>query len=428
MRKIAVVGLGYVGLPLAVAFSRAGFDVVGYDRNMSRVDAYRKGEDPTDSVGRTGIRDSSVRFSAEEGSLRGCDFFVVAVPTPLGRNNAPDLRAVESASAAVGRAINRGAIVVFESTVYPGVTEDICLPILAKASGLRCPEDFKLGYSPERINPGDKVHTLATVTKIVSGIDAESLDEISQVYGRIVAAGVYRAETIRVAEAAKVIENAQRDVSIAFMNELSMIFDRMGIRTRDVLNAAGTKWNFQHFEPGLVGGHCIGVDPYYLAYRSEELGHLSQLILAGRRINESMSGFVAQKLVKLLIAANLPVKGARVIVLGVTFKENVGDARNSKVFDLIDHLHEYGILTEIVDPHADPADVQAEHGCEITKEIVGRDYDAVVLAVAHDEFKAMRPADLRGLCTPRIDRPVLIDVKGVHVKQEPEAFFRYWTP
>ena len=357
--KLSLVGLGYVGMPIAVAFSRK-IKVVGFDLNAAKIDLYKSGVDPTKEVGDEVIRNTKVEFTADASKLREAKFHIVAVPTPVNDDHTPDLTPVEGASRILGQNLTRGSIVVFESTVYPGVTEEICVPILEKESGLKCGVDFKIGYSPERINPGDKVHRLETITKIVSGMDAETLDEIAHVYELVVEAGVYRAESIKVAEAAKVIENSQRDINIAFMNELSIIFNRMGIDTKSVLAAAGTKWNFLNFQPGLVGGHCIGVDPYYLTYKAEQLGYHSQIILSGRRINDDMGKYVAENLVKNLIRADIPVKSAKVAILGFTFKENCPDTRNTKIIDIYNELKEYGITAQVADDNADA--LYADHG------------------------------------------------------------------
>ena len=338
--KISLIGLGYVGMPIAVAFAKKA-DVIGFDLNKVKVELYRSGIDPTKEVGNVVIKNTTVEFTSDETRLKEAKFHIVAVPTPVNPDHTPDLTTVESASRTVGRNLTKGSIVVFESTVYPGVTEDICVPILEKESGLKCGIDFKVGYSPERINPGDKLHRLETIVKIVSGMDEETLDIVAKVYELVVNAGVHRAESIKVAEAAKVIENSQRDINIAFMNELSIIFNKMGIDTKAVLKAAGTKWNFLNFFPGLVGGHCIGVDPYYLTYKAEQLGYHSQIILSGRRINDDMGRYVVENLVKKLIKADVPVKDAKVAILGFTFKENCPDTRNTRVIDIVNELKEY---------------------------------------------------------------------------------------
>lgn len=393
--KLSLVGLGYVGMPIAVAFAKK-VKVIGFDLNKQKIDLYKAGVDPTNEVGGEVIRNTKVEFTADASRLKEAKFHIVAVPTPVNDDHTPDLSPVEGASRLLGQNLTKGSIVVFESTVYPGVTEDICVPILEKESGLKCGADFKIGYSPERINPGDKVHRLETITKIVSGMDEETLDTVAKVYELVVEAGVYRAESIKVAEAAKVIENSQRDINIAFMNELSIIFHKMGIDTKAVLEAAGTKWNFLKFFPGLVGGHCIGVDPYYLTYKAEELGYHSQIILSGRRINDDMGRYVAESLVKNLIKTDVPVKGAKVAILGFTFKENCPDTRNTKVIDIYKELGEYGIRPIVVDPAADADEAKRLYGIDFhdIKEI--RDMDAVVIAVAHSEFMELSTKDISG--------------------------------
>ncbi|MDE5873257.1 MAG: nucleotide sugar dehydrogenase, partial [Lachnospiraceae bacterium] len=351
--QLSLIGLGYVGMPIAVEFAKRGVKVIGFDLNASKIDTYKAGIDPTKEVGDDVIKNTTVEFTSDERDLRRAKFHIVAVPTPVNDDHTPDLFPIEGASRILGKNLTKGSVVVFESTVYPGVTEDICVPILERESGLKCGIDFKVGYSPERINPGDKVHRLSTITKIVSGMDDETLDTIAKVYEIVVDAGVHRADNIKVAEAAKVIENSQRDINIAFMNELSMIFNKMGIDMKAVLEAAGTKWNFLKFYPGLVGGHCIGIDPYYLTYKAEKLGYHSQIILSARRINDDMGKYVAENVVKNLIAADKAVKGARVAILGFTFKENCPDTRNTKVIDIVKELKEYGIDPVIADPVAD---------------------------------------------------------------------------
>ena len=349
--KISLVGLGYVGMPIAVAFAKK-VDVIGFDVNKEKIELYKNGIDPTKEVGNEVIKNTTVEFTSDEARLREAKFHIVAVPTPVKDDHTPDLTPVESASRTLGRNLTKGSIVVFESTVYPGVTEDICVPILEKESGLKCGVDFKVGYSPERINPGDKVHRLETIIKVVSGQDEETLDIVAKVYELVVEAGVYKAASIKVAEAAKVIENSQRDINIAFMNELSIIFNKMGIDTKAVLEAAGTKWNFLNFSPGLVGGHCIGVDPYYLTYKAEQMGYHSQIILSGRKINDDMGKYVAESTVKKMIKANKQINGAKVAIFGVTFKENCPDVRNTKVVDVIKELEEYGVEVKVVDPRS----------------------------------------------------------------------------
>ncbi len=422
--KLSLVGLGYVGMPIAVAFARK-IDVVGFDLNEKKIALYESGIDPTHEVGDEVIRKSTVEFTADETKLREARFHIVAVPTPVNDDHTPDLRPVEGASRILGRNLTEGSVVVFESTVYPGVTEDVCVPILEKESGLKCGVDFKIGYSPERINPGDKMHRLETITKIVSGMDEETLDCVAKVYELVVDAGVHRAESIKVAEAAKVIENSQRDINIAFMNELSIIFNKMGIDTLSVLKAAGTKWNFLNFKPGLVGGHCIGVDPYYLTYKAEMLGYHSQVILSGRRINDDMGKYVAENCVKKLIASDKAVRGAKVAILGFTFKENCPDTRNTKVIDIVHELKEYGITPVIADPEADAAEAKMLYGIEFVDVDSIKGMDAVILAVAHKEFS--------GLTMTRIDeffgdgKKVLLDIKGLLERKEyEEAGYSYW--
>ena len=422
--KLALIGLGYVGMPIAVAFSKK-VKVIGFNHNQNRIDQYKAGIDPTNEVGNEAISKCAVDFTADETRLREAKFIIVAVPTPVYENHLPDLTPVENASRIAGRNLTKGAIVVYESTVYPGVTEEVCIPILEKESGMKCGVDFKVGYSPERINPGDKVHRLESITKIVSGMDEETLDEVAHVYELVVEAGVHRAESIKVAEAAKVIENSQRDINIAFMNELSIIFNKMGIDTKAVLEAAGTKWNFLKFAPGLVGGHCIGVDPYYLTYKAELLGYHSQVILSGRRINDDMGKYIAENVVKKLIAADKHVKGAKVAIMGFTFKENCPDARNSKVFDIYNELREYGIEPIVVDPIADPADVKKHYGVTLSDNTALENLDAVVLAVAHDEYKKLTMSDMDNLYGE--GKKVLADVKGILDRKEYEAAgYSYW--
>ena len=424
--KISLVGLGYVGMPIAVAFSKQA-DVIGFDINEEKIACYLRGVDPTHEVGDEGVAGCSVEFTADETRLKEAKFHIVAVPTPVREDHTPDLGPVEGASRILGRNLTKGSIVVYESTVYPGVTEEICVPILEKESGLKCGVDFKIGYSPERINPGDKVHRLETIVKIVSGMDRETLEEIAGVYGLVVKAGVHRAGSIRVAEAAKVIENSQRDINIAFMNELSIIFSRMGIDTKAVLEAAGTKWNFLNFRPGLVGGHCIGVDPYYLTYRAEQLGYHSQIILSGRRINDDMGKYVAESLIKSLIRADIPVKNAGVAILGFTFKENCPDTRNTKVIDIVKELREYGIEPLIADPQADAAEAERLYGISFVGMEEIRDVDAVILAVSHKEFEKLSPDTLNGFYKKEAARWVLADIKGMLDREKfEEAGYLYW--
>lgn len=421
---VSLVGLGYVGMPIAVAFAKK-VKVIGYDLNEKKIALYQAGIDPTNEVGNDAIRETTVEFTSDETALRRAKFHIVAVPTPVNDDHTPDLSPVEGASRIVGRNLTRGSIVVFESTVYPGVTEDICVPILERESGLVCGVDFKVGYSPERINPGDKVHRLETIVKIVSGMDEESLDEIAKVYELVVDAGVHRAPSIKVAEAAKVIENSQRDINIAFMNELSIIFNKMGIDTKSVLEAAGTKWNFLKFFPGLVGGHCIGVDPYYLTYKAEQIGYHSQVILAGRRINDDMGKYVAENAVKKLIVSGKTVKDARVAILGFTFKENCPDTRNSKVFDIVKELREYGVEPIIADPVADAAEAKHHYGVEFVTMDEICNMDAVILAVSHEEFAALTMENVDSFFGA--GKKVLLDIKGILDRKAYEnAGYCYW--
>lgn len=422
--KISLVGLGYVGMPIAVAFAKK-VDVIGYDLNEKKIELYKNGIDPTNEVGNDAIKNTAVEFTSDETKLREAKFHIVAVPTPVNDDHTPDLSPVEGASRILGRNLTKGSIVVFESTVYPGVTEDVCVPILEKESGLKCGEDFKIGYSPERINPGDKVHRLETIKKIVSGMDEETLDTVAKVYELVVEAGVHRAQSIKVAEAAKVIENSQRDINIAFMNELSIIFNKMGIDTKSVLEAAGTKWNFLKFYPGLVGGHCIGVDPYYLTYKAEMLGYHSQIILSGRRINDDMGKYVAENVVKNLIASDKAVKNAKVAILGFTFKENCPDTRNTKIIDIVGELKEYGITPVIADPVADADEAERLYGMRFVDISEIKDMDAVLLAVAHDEFKKLTMTDISSFFGE--GRKVLVDIKGLLDRKEYEnAGYSYW--
>lgn len=425
--KISLVGLGYVGMPIAVAFANK-VDVIGFDISKEKIALYQKGMDPTKEVGNEVIQNTTVDFTATEEDLKKAKFHIVAVPTPVRDDHTPDLTPVKSASRTVGRNLTPGSIVVFESTVYPGVTEDICIPILEAESGMKCGVDFKVGYSPERINPGDKVHRLETIVKVVSGMDDESLDTIAKVYELVVDAGVYKAESIKVAEAAKVIENSQRDINIAFMNELSIIFNKMDIDTKAVLEAAGTKWNFLKFSPGLVGGHCIGVDPYYLTYKAEQMGYHSQIILSGRRINDDMGKYVVENLIKNLIKADIPVKDARVAILGFTFKENCPDTRNTRVIDIVNELKEYGITPMIADPEADVKEAKHEYGLEFDNLEDIKGMDAVIVAVGHDQFMGLTQEDYSGMFKESTnENRVLLDIKGVLDRKEYEAAgYKYW--
>jgi UDP-N-acetyl-D-glucosamine/UDP-N-acetyl-D-galactosamine dehydrogenase len=448
--KVSLIGLGYVGMPIAVSFAKK-VKVIGFDVNKEKVELYKNGIDPTKEVGNEVIQQTKVEFTSDEKRLREAKFHIVAVPTPVKQDRTPDLTPIESASKTLGRNLTKGSIVVYESTVFPGVTEDICVPILEKESGLKCGLDFKVGYSPERINPGDKEHRLESIIKVVSGMDQETLDIVAKVYELVVDVGVYKAESIKVAEAAKVIENSQRDINIAFMNELSIIFNKMGIDTKAVLEAAGTKWNFLKFTPGLVGGHCIGVDPYYLTYKAEQMGYYSQIILSGRKINDDMGKYVAESTVKNMIKANKQINGSKVAIFGVTFKENCPDVRNTKVVDIIKELEEYGVEVKVVDPLADRDDLWQEYRinpCE-TDEIKGM--DAVIFAVPHDEFKTIRLEDIKKMFkssnhvnilseainevaataefhpTVNNNNQILIDIKGILNRTDAEnAGFLYW--
>jgi len=423
--NMAVIGLGYVGLPIAVAFSKR-VNVIGFDINEQKVNGYRNGINATGEMTDVDIRDCSVDFTSDVEQLSGVKFFIIAVPTPVQSGNVPDLKYVQNASRIVAKKLTKGAFVVFESTVYPGVTEEVCIPILEVESGLRCGEDFKVGYSPERINPGDTVHRLENIVKIVSGIDKEALETIAKVYELVIEAGVYRAESIKVAEAAKVIENAQRDINIAFMNELSMLFNRMGIDTKEVLEAASTKWNFLNFSPGLVGGHCIGIDPYYLTYKAEDIGYHSQIILAGRHINDGMGKFIAQHIIKILVRLKLNLNQARIGLLGLSYKEDSSDIRNTKVTDIIEELQEYGIYPILVDPLVDKGQVYSEYGLEMSEPSDLSGLNVLIVAVAHESFTQMSFEDIDRMYS-KYQSKVLIDIKGVYNKAEFESQgYYYW--
>lgn len=423
--KISVIGLGYVGLPLAVELAKK-YAVVGFDLNEEKIAQYQKNIDVTGEVGSEKLKDTSLEFTSASSDISECTFHIVAVPTPINLDKTPNLKPVISASKIVGKNLSKGSIVVYESTVYPGTTEEICIPILEKESNLEYGKDFKIGYSPERINPGDKVNTLVTIQKIVSGSDEEALKEISALYGSIIQAGIFEAQSIKVAEAAKVIENSQRDINIAFMNELSMVFNKMDIDTKAVLEAAGTKWNFLKFTPGLVGGHCIGVDPYYFTYKAEQLGYHSQIILAGRKINDDMGKYIASNIIKKMIKSKLQIDGARVAILGLTFKENVADVRNTKVNDIVDELMEYGVDVLVHDPKASPKEVKEVFGFELVQDNELKNLDAIVLAVPHQEYKEYRASDF--LSMYRTEDRVFIDIKGVYSRTTMESEgFDYWS-
>lgn len=426
--KLSLVGLGYVGMPIAVAFAKKGINVIGYDLNKEKIDLYKSGVDPTKEVGNEVIKNTTVEFTADEKKLREAKFHIVAVPTPVNTDHTPDLTPVIGASEILGRNLTKGSIVVYESTVYPGCTEDVCIPILEKQSGLKCGVDFKVGYSPERINPGDKVHRLENIHKIVSGMDEESLEEIKNVYDIVIEVGTYPVSNIRTAEAVKVVENSQRDINIAFMNELAMVFDRMNIDTNEVVDGMNTKWNALGFRPGLVGGHCIGVDPYYFTYEAEKLGYHSQIILNGRIVNDSMGKYIADATIKEMIKVGQAPKKSKVVILGLTFKENCPDTRNSKVDDIIKRLNEYEIQPIVVDPWASERDAMREYGVELTPLHEVKDADCVIVAVAHNEFKALRLDDIKKLYRVSADNEkVLIDVKGIYsVKDLKNSGMDYW--
>lgn len=422
--KLAVVGLGYVGLPLAAAFAKK-IDVIGFDVNENKIKQYKNGEDPTKEVGDEQIKASSVLFTCEEAKLQEAEFVIVAVPTPVREDKTPDLSPLLSASAIVGRNLKKGAIVVYESTVYPGATEEECVPVLEKESGFKCGVDFKVGYSPERINPCDKEHVLANIIKVVSGMDEQTLDVVAKVYEMVALKGVFRASCIKVAEAAKVIENSQRDINIAFMNELAIIFHKMGIDTKEVLQAAGTKWNFLNFQPGLVGGHCIGVDPYYLTHKAAKLGYHSRVILSGRQINDDMGKYVAENIVKALIKKDKIVQSAKVAVVGFTFKENCQDTRNTKVIDIIRELREYGIEPIVVDDVADKAEAKRLYDVDIRSMKEMDKVNAIAVCVQHDEYRDLKRAFFDGMYLD--EDKLLFDIKGIYDRLEYEkAGYCYW--
>ena len=423
--KLALVGLGYVGMPIAVEFAKH-VKVIGFNHNERRIQQYKSDINPTNEVGNEVISRTTVDFTSDETRLREARFIIVAVPTPVKDDNNPDLGPVENASRIVGRNLVPGAIVVYESTVYPGVTEDICIPILEKESGMKCGRDFKVGYSPERINPGDRVHTLTNIRKIVSGMDKESAEQIKKVYDIVIKAGTFPVSNIKTAEAVKVVENSQRDINIAFMNELAMVFDRMGIDTNEVVEGMNTKWNALGFRPGLVGGHCIGVDPYYFTYEAEKLGYHSQIVLNGRIVNDGMAAFVAQKTIEKMVAAGLAPRKCRVVMLGLTFKENCPDVRNSRVSDILKELCKFGVEAQVVDPWADPADAKKVYGIELSALEDVRDADCVIAAVAHREFRELGVEGLLGLYGEKSTK-ILIDVKGMfNLKQLKQSGVAWW--
>jgi UDP-N-acetyl-D-galactosamine dehydrogenase len=430
--NLSVIGLGYVGMPLAIAFANK-VNVIGFDVNKEKIELYKQGIDVTNEVGNKALKETTALMTSDETKLKEAKFHIIAVPTPINDDKTPDLIPIIGASRVLGRNLTKGSIVVYESTVYPGVTEEVCIPILEEESNLKCGVDFKVGYSPERINPGDKLHRLENITKVVSGMDEESLENIASIYELIIDAGVHRAESIKVAEAAKVIENSQRDINIAFVNELAMIFNKMEIDTKAVLEASGTKWNFLKFYPGLVGGHCIGVDPYYLTHKAEQIGYHSQVILSGRRINDGMGKYVGESTVKNLIKANKQVKGAKVAILGMTFKEDCPDVRNSKVIDIINELKEYGINVFVADPIADENEVKREYGIELTKFENIKNMDAVIVAVGHKEYIELTLESIKKLYEEKHyslnseDKLVLVDVKGIFDRKEAQLKnYLYW--
>lgn len=426
--SISLVGLGYVGMPIAVAFAKK-VNVIGFDLNAAKIDLYKAGIDPTHEVGDDAIKKTSVHFTADETELQKAKFHIVAVPTPVNQDHTPDLSPVEGASRILGRNLTKGSIVVFESTVYPGVTEDVCVPILEQESGLKCGVDFKIGYSPERINPGDKVHRLENIRKIVSGMDEQTLTEIKNVYDLVIEVGTYPVSTIKTAEAIKVVENSQRDINIAFMNELAMVFDRMGIDTNEVVDGMNTKWNALGFRPGLVGGHCIGVDPYYFTYEAEKLGYHSQIILSGRKVNDGMGSFVADATIKQLVLAGKAPKECKIVIMGMTFKEKCPDIRNSKVDDIIKRLNEYDITPIVVDPWANPKEAEKEYGIILTEMTNVSDADCLILAVSHDEFVKLTWEQIGKMYKEEvpIKERVLIDVKGIkNLKEARAQGYRYW--
>lgn len=425
--KLSLIGLGYVGMPIAVAFAKK-IDVIGFDLNDDKINLYKSGIDPTMELGNEAIKSTSVEFTSEPQKLREAKFHIIAVPTPVNADHTPDLTPVEFASKILGQNLVKGSIVVFESTVYPGVTEDVCIPILEKESGLKCGCDFKVGYSPERINPGDKIHRLENIKKIVSGVDNEALDEIKNVYDLVIEVGTYPVSNIKTAEAIKVVENSQRDINIAFMNELAMVFDRMGIDTNEVVDGMNTKWNALGFRPGLVGGHCIGVDPYYFTYEAEKLGYHSQIILNGRIVNDGMGAYIADVAIKKMVEAGQAPKHSKVVILGLTFKENCPDTRNSKVEDIILKLNEYGIEPVVIDPWADKSEALREYNVHLAGMESAKDSDCIIVAVAHDEFKSLSLDDIKMMYKPGDNnKKVLVDVKGIYKMNElKKSGLKYW--
>lgn len=425
--RLSLVGLGYVGMPIAHAFAKEGIDVIGFDLNAKKVDLYRNGIDPTNELGNDEISKTKVHFTSDEQELKKAKFHIVAVPTPVNADHTPDLKPVIGASEIVGRNLVKGSIVVFESTVYPGCTEDVCIPILEKNSGLKCGADFKVGYSPERINPGDKIHRLENIHKIVSGMDSDALREIKAVYDLVIKVGTHAVSNIRTAEAIKVVENSQRDINIAFMNELAMVFDRMDIDTNEVVEGMNTKWNALGFRPGLVGGHCIGVDPYYFTHEAEKLGYHSQIILNGRIVNDSMGAFIADSAVKKMIEAGQAPSKSNVYILGLTFKENCPDIRNSKVSDIIKRLNEYGIHPDVIDPWADEDDALREYDVQLKKIDEMKDADCIIVAVAHDQFRQIKPIEYKSYFKKDTSTSnVLIDVKGLYPISDLEKTGYMW--
>ena len=429
IKNISIIGLGYVGMPIAVSFAKKEYNVIGYDINKEKIELYNKGIDPTFEVGDEAIKNTTVQFTSNEEDLKNADFHIIAVPTPINQDKTPNLTPLKGASETVGKHLNKGAYVVYESTVYPGLTEDYCIPILEKFSGLKCGEDFKVGYSPERINPGDKVNRLESIVKIVSGSDEEALEEIAKVYELIIDAGVHRASSIKVAEAAKVVENSQRDINIAFMNELALVFDKMDIDTKEVVSAMNTKWNALGFTPGLVGGHCIGVDPYYFIYEAEKLGYHSQIVLSGRKINDGMADFVAESVIKLLIKTNKKVKESKIAILGLTFKENTPDTRNSKIFDMIKKLKEYNIEPILVDPVADKTELKEFYKVEVKNLDSLKNLDCIILAVPHDEFKNIDLNTFDKMYNQElpVEERIFVDIKGLHPLEDLKSSrYTYW--